>query len=94
MKSAKTPDPDATHDPLMQYATAVQGLRTKLHRIRSNQQDVAASLGRAALALRAIAAARTAPTTPAFKNDSSNLRESISRAPSCTWEKLLICPEG
>ncbi|HXE39845.1 MAG TPA: hypothetical protein VN639_15380 [Azonexus sp.] len=92
MKSAKTPGPDAPHDPLMQYATAVQGLHTKLHRIRTNQQDVAASLGRAAQALRSIALART--STPAFKNESSNLRESVSRAPSCTWEKLLICPEG
>jgi len=94
MKSAKTPDSDAAHDPLMQYASAVQRLHSKLHQIRSNQQDVAASLGRAALALRSISAARTSPPTPAFKNDSSNLRESISRAPSCTWEKLLICPEG
>ncbi|MBI2276366.1 MAG: hypothetical protein HYU74_03325 [Dechloromonas sp.] len=94
MKSAKTPDSDAIHDPLVQYASAVQGLHTKLHRIRSNQQDVAASLGRAALALRSIATARTTPPNPAFKNDSSNLRESVSRAPSCTWQKLLICPEG
>lgn len=43
-------------DPLKEYVTSVHGLHRKLAQINANQQDVAASLGRAAAALRSIAA--------------------------------------
>jgi len=54
MKPADTPTAAIDHDVLTQYATAVAGLHTKLNRIRHNQHHVAASLGRAAQALRSI----------------------------------------
>jgi len=46
---------DRQNDPLMQYVATVHGLRPKLARINANQQDVAASLSRAAAALRSLA---------------------------------------
>lgn len=43
-------------DPLKEYVTSVDGLHRKLAQINANKQDVAASLGRAAAALRSMAA--------------------------------------
>jgi hypothetical protein len=47
---------DANHDPLTRYVAQVQGLPAKFAQISANQHDSAASLGRAAAALRALAA--------------------------------------
>lgn len=55
MKPTDNMNSEADNDVLTQYATAVAGLHGKLERIRHNQHRVAASLGRAAQALRSIA---------------------------------------
>jgi hypothetical protein len=51
-------NPNKMPDPLHQYAQSVGSLQDKLDRVLSNQQAVAASLSRAAAALRSISAAR------------------------------------
>lgn len=61
MNQSENPGSEAHHDVLTQYATAVAGLHCKLERIRHNQHHVAASLSRAAQALRSIADIRPCP---------------------------------
>lgn len=46
------------NNPLKEYVTAVHDLHRKLARINANQQDVSASLGRAAAALRSMGTPR------------------------------------
>lgn len=55
------------NDPLKQYVASVHGLHHKLARINANQQDVAASLGRAAAALRSMAALNKGKTAPEIR---------------------------
>lgn len=66
---------DSCDDPLKQYVRSVHGLHSKLARISANQKDVAASLGRAAAALRSLAACNQPGTTPASGKEISGSRE-------------------
>lgn len=64
MQPTNTIADDPQHDPLDQYVAAVHGLHSKLARISSNQHESAASLGRAAAALRSLAALGRPGNTP------------------------------
>ena len=87
MTLATSPSDDTLHDPLAQYTATVQSLHQKLNHIRANQHATAASLGRAAQALRSISAANGWRTHPVSKNEFSNLRESgYQMASSGAWE--------
>jgi hypothetical protein len=57
---------DLQDDPLNQYVRSVHGLHSKLARISANQQDVAASLGRAAAALRSLGELSKPKSPPVF----------------------------
>jgi hypothetical protein len=66
MPSTSTTIDNQLHAPLFQYVSTVYGMHQKIARINENQQDVAASLSRAAAALRSIANARRPNSSPEF----------------------------
>jgi len=64
MQSSSTTIKNRLQDPMIQYVSTVHGMHLKLARIKSNQQDVAASLSRAAAALRSLANAGQPKNSP------------------------------
>lgn len=64
MHASITTATEPQRDPLDRYVSAVHSLHAKLARISSNQHASAASLGRAAAALRALADLGKPKTAP------------------------------